>query len=376
MKSAFGLNIVVAFGTALSMACGVQAATVFTGDKIQGIPVITQLDLNDLDGGKTHRFMFQGVEMGTGQYWYVPIMVAKGAKSGKRLLLAAGVHGDELNPVRAVQKVFADLDASKLSGSVIGLIGPSRPGVEYVTRTWPTNNLGTAQTNPNRTWPGRELGNSVERHSWLITNRLIKGNVDIAVDFHTGGVGIDFALFVFAYGKDPESQRIAELFPVDQIMEDPGLEGTLEYALVKAGIPAVTVELGGPRGFDAPMIQIGVDGTQNLLAYYKMLDKPVGRTAKDKNYFRGNKLEGIVGATGGFVEVLVKLNDTVKKGQKVAIQRNAFGDVVQEYFAGVEGRVAIIGTDAIRERDVDIVVILANSSECAAAACPYLGVTP
>jgi predicted deacylase len=47
-----------------------------------------------------------------------------------------------------------------------------------ITRTWMINDLGGAQINPNRTWPGREDGNTVERHSWLITNKLIKGNVD------------------------------------------------------------------------------------------------------------------------------------------------------------------------------------------------------
>ena len=53
---------------------------------------------------------------------------------------------------------------------------------------------------------------------------------------------------------------MTELFPVDQIVADPGLPGTLEYALGQAGIPALTVELGGPRGFDAEMMRIGVEG--------------------------------------------------------------------------------------------------------------------
>jgi predicted deacylase len=56
-----------------------------------------------------HRFMFEGVETGTGQRWYVPIMVAKGAADGKKVLLQAGVHGDELNGVRIVQKAMAQL---------------------------------------------------------------------------------------------------------------------------------------------------------------------------------------------------------------------------------------------------------------------------
>jgi len=67
------------------------------------------------------------------------------------------------------------------------------------------------------------------------------------------------------------------------------------------------------------------------------------------------------------------MNDEAKKGQKVAIQRGAFGDVVHEYIAGADGRVAIIGTDAICERNVDIVTILTNSSECPADGCPYHG---
>jgi hypothetical protein len=35
-------------------------------------------------------------------------------------------------------------------------------------------------------------------------------------------------------------------------------------------------------------------------------------TARDSNVFRGNDLEDVVGVTGGFVELLVKLNDEVK----------------------------------------------------------------
>ena len=48
---------------------------------------------------------------------------------------------------------------------------------------------------------------------------------------------------------------------------------------------------------------------------------------------------------GGFVELLVKLNDKVEAGQGVAIQRNTFGEVVAEYTSGVTGEVACHSTD-------------------------------
>lgn len=364
------------FSTALLMSITTYADTEFTGDLIDGIPVISHLDVNDLEGGKTHRFLFQGVEMGTGQHWYVPVMVAKGAQDGKRLLLVAGVHGDELNPIRTVQKAFDDLDPTQLSGAVIGIIGPSRPGVEHVTRMWPTSNLGVNLINPNRTWPGDENGNTVERHSWLIMNHLIKGNADIGIDIHTGGNGIDFALFAFVNHEDAEARQIAELFPIDQILLEPGFDGTLEYALVRAGIPAITLELGGPRSFDTEMIAVGTEGIANLLSHYKMLDQPLGQVAQDRNVFVGNKLVDQFADQSGFTEYLVELNDSVKKGQKVAVQLNAFGDIVHEYFALADGRVAIIGTDAVRERGVDIISILANDSDCPDGVCTYLGEVP
>jgi predicted deacylase len=354
----------------------VRAATTYTGDTIQGVRVISQLDVADLAPGQTHRFLFQGVETGTGQLWYVPVMVAKGAQPGKRVLLVSGVHGDELTPIGVVQQVFADLDATKLSGALIGIVGPSRPGVEYVTRGWPTVDLGKTLINPNRTWPGEEDGNTVERHSWLIMNRLIKGNADVGVDIHTGGNGIDFALFAFVNKKDAEARQVAELFPIDQILLEPGFDGTLEYALVRAGIPAITLELGGPRRFDPEMIRLGVEGVGNLLSHYRMLDRPLGKTAKDRQLFVGDQLVDLFAANSGFTEVLVELNDTVRKGQKLAVQRNAFGDVVHEYVAPVDGRVAIIGTDAVRERGVDVVSILARTDACPEAGCPYDGEVP
>jgi predicted deacylase len=348
-------------------------ATAADGDVIQGKPVIERLDLESLEPGKIHHLYFESVEMGSGQHWYVPVMVAKGAKPGKRILLVAGVHGDELTPVATVHEVFRKLDPAALTGSVIAIIGINRPGIEYITRNWPMKNLGTTWVNPNRVFPGKEDGDSVERQAWLVMERLVKGNVDVAVDMHTGGNGADFALFIFAYAADPESLALAELFPVDQIKLDPGLEGTMEYALVKAGIPALTLELGGPRGFEPDMMRAGVEGIDNVLAHYGVSGKEVGRTAESVTVFRGNALIDVIADTGGFVEYLVELNDSVEEGQRLAIQRNAFGEVVREYQAPAAGRVAIRGTDAIRERGSDVVTILTDSPDCPPEGCPYYG---
>jgi predicted deacylase len=169
---------------------------------------------------------------------------------------------------------------------------------------------------------------------------------------------------------------LAKLFPTDQIMLDPGYPGTLEYSLATTGIPAMTTELGGARGFHPEMVKMGVDGDHNVLVHYGIIDAPLRPTAADVGAFIGDDLESVSAVTGGYVTVLVKLNEQVSKGQKVAVQRNSFGDVVQEYMAPADGRVAIIGTDAATERGGEILTLLVKRGSCAGGGCDYGGIEP
>lgn len=337
--------------------------TVYTGDKIQGTPVISQLAVNDLEPGKQHRFFFQAVQMGTGQHWYVPVVVAKGLRDGKRLSLTAGVHGDELSPVNAVQRIMADLDPVKMSGTVIAVYDLSRPAKEYTQRNWPIAQKGGALIDLNRVWPGDETGeNTPTRHAGLLWNRLFKPNVDIALDYHTASTGGDFTMFIFADFRQPEIRQIAELFPVEQIKDDAGEGGSLEMSFVEAGIPVMTIEIGGPRIFDARKIAMTVEGSMNVLKHYKVIDGSIGRTSREAGTFFGDTFETIRSTTGGFLELLVDLRDKVTPGQKVALQRNSFGDIVAEYRVSVAGEVATIARDALSEPGSRVMQILYNST--------------
>ena len=62
--------------------------------------------------------------------------------------------------------------------------------------------------------------------------------------------------------------------------------------------------------------------------HHGIIAGPMGRTGKDTSLFVGNSAHPVLATRGGFVELLVKLNDKVEAGQRVAVQRNAFGEVV------------------------------------------------
>ena len=118
------------------------------------------------------------------------------------------------------------------------------------------------------------------------------------------------------------------------------------------------------------MIPLFVDGTLNVLKHYGMIPGPIGRTAFDANVMIGKNVYPVVSSQGGFIEWLVKTTDNVRAGQKLAIQRSAFGEVLAEYTSPVQGRIAGLRSDARSEPGNALVFILSTSAPGSGAA-PY-----
>ena len=343
----------------VSLAPGKPSATVYTGDTIQGKKVVSTLDVNDLETGKKHLLYFRGVEMPTGQHWHVSVTVARGTKPGKRAILVSGVHGDEMSSVYAVQSVMNQLDPAQMSGTVMAVTDVSRPAMENMQRRWPNQGRGIDLIDMNREWPGNENGvTAPSRHAGLLFNRLLRPNADFAIDFHTGTTGFEVTAFNIGGMDVPEVKAMLELYPVGQIFDNHVYPGVLHNAFMDVGIPSFTPEIGAARVLDLEMISRFVEGTMNVLKHHAIVAGPMGRTGKDVTVFVGNSAFPILATTGGLVEHLVKLNDKVDAGQKVAIQRNSFGEVVAEYTSGVAGEITGQRSDAMAEPGNPLVFIL------------------
>ena len=335
------------------------SATVYSGDTIDGKKVVSALNVNDLEGGKKHLLYFQGVAMPTGQYWYVSVAVARGAKPGKRVILTSGVHGDEMSSVHTVQTVINQLDPREMSGTVMAVTDVSGPAMESMQRRWPNQGRGIDLIDMNREWPGNENGaTAASRHAWLLFNRLLRPNADFAIDFHTGTTGFEVTAFNIGGMDVPGVKAMVELYPVGQIFDNHVYPGVLHNAFMDVGIPAFTPEIGAARVLDLEMVSLFVEGTMNVLKHHGILAGPLGRTGKDVEVFVGNSALPILATQGGLVEHLVKLNDKVEPGQKVAIQRNSFGETVAEYTSSVAGEITGQRSDAMAEPGNPLVFIL------------------
>lgn len=335
-----------------------------TGDVISGKKVVESLDIAELEPGRKHLLYFRGVEGPTGQPWLVSVIVAKGSRPGKRITLTSGVHGDEMSSIRTAQMVMDQLDPAAMAGSVMAVTDISRPALEGMQRRWPNHGRGIDLVDMNREWPGSEAGPTASsRHAWLLFNRLLRPNSDIAIDFHTGTTGLECSDFIIGNRLLPGVKDLIDLYPVRMVWDSPAYPGVLHNAFTDAGIPSICPEVGAARVLDPALIAVFVEGTMNVLKHHGVIGGTIGRTAEHAGTFIGNAAYPIFAGEGGFIEHLVRLNDKVTAGQKVIVQRNAFGEVVAEYASAVDGEVGAIRSDASSEPGNVLMFILFHQQE-------------
>jgi predicted deacylase len=314
--------------------------------------------------------------MATGQYWYVSVIVAKGAKPGKRITLTSGVHGDEMSSVHTVQTIMGRLNPAAMSGTVMAVPDIARPAMESMQRRWPSSGRGVELNDMNRAWPGNENGlGAVSRQAGLVFNRLLKPNTDLAIDFHTGTTGLDAAALHIGDMGIPDVKTMMMLYPIPIIWDNPIYPGVLHNAYIDAGIPSFTPEVGVARKLDLEMIPIFVEGTMNVFKHYGMVPGKIGRTAVDANVFIAKNAVPVLTSHGGFIELLVKLNDKVTTGQKVAIQRNAFGEVVAEYTSPVNGLIGGLRSDTTSEPG-NVLFFILSSGAAGSSGAPLSDAAP
>lgn len=190
--------------------------TIYTGDTLQGYPIISSLDITDVPSNTISRFWLSPASGQGGLPYFLPIFVARGteesANSGTRLSLSASIHGDELNPVAVVQKIFARLNETGrfpgsnsnasygkqddddeegnagFNGTIIGLPTQNPQGNLLNQRNFFTSSSNGFFTNLNRVFPGvtiEEGGGLPDAYAAAIWNDVWgnTSNVDVAIDF-------------------------------------------------------------------------------------------------------------------------------------------------------------------------------------------------
>ena len=301
------------------------------------IQIITQLDLNAAPAGKISKYYLHFVDNGLGQPVYVPIMVAKGNAEGPVLGLTAAIHGNELNGIPIIQEVFQQVDLENLKGTIVGV-----PGLNVISLNMDSRRF-VDDEDLNRTFPGKEDGNRSQQYAFRIFDKIVR-HFDYQIDMHTASFGRINSMYVRADMADSILAQMAILQEADVILDNKGIPSagaaassarTLRAEAVLNGIPTITVEYGDPQVYQPEMTHRGVTGVLNTLQWLEMVSPAAQRQSETAVLCK--KSYWVYTTQGGLLDIPVALKQQVEKGQVIGILKNAFGDVVETYYAPEAG---------------------------------------
>ena len=204
--------------------------------------------------------LFEGVPVST------PVLVVNGALPGPTLCMTAAVHGDELNGIEMVRRVMHDLEPLKVSGAVIGIPIVNVQGFRRGSRYLPD------RRDLNRYFPGNPNGSAAARIAYSFFNELVS-NCDALIDLHTGSFERANLPQIRADLRDPDVLTLTQGFGSMVILHSTPGVGTLRHAATQAGIPAVTLEAGGPSQLELKEVKLGVKGIETLINTLGMVHK-------------------------------------------------------------------------------------------------------
>jgi predicted deacylase len=299
---------------------------------------VNEIDLDSLESGKSYSFKLNMTQHALGEHWQIPIMIMKGAKDGPTLGITAALHGNELNGISIIHKLWDKIDPQQLCGTLFAVPVVNAPGFLNGTREFSDG------ADLNRIMPGVEDGTESQVYASVLVEKVLK-KFDYLIDLHTASVGRINSLYVRADLRDKQIQQMAYLQEPRIIVNKPGEEGTWRGEAQKLGISAITVEVGDPNVFQRKHVRPSIFGINNVLVELGMINEELQEI--DHDAIICDSSYWIYAQNGGILRVLPELTDRVSKGELVATIVDIFGNVIEEIEADEDGVVVAKATNPV-----------------------------
>jgi len=269
----------------------------------------------------------------------------QGKKEGPRLLILAGVHGDEYEPIAAATKLL-EIVPQVLSAGVVTIVPiVNLPAFRRASRT-AGDGLDLA-----RTCPGNKNG-SVSEVIASEVSELISDS-DYLIDMHTGGGAYEIdPLCGYVLHDDAEvlekQREMARAFNLKTIWGTSNkLNGRTLSVARDHNVPAVYTEFGGGGGCKKAIVGAYVQGCLNVMTLFGMCkDKRInGRNEYEVEDYReesGHLQVMLPASMDGFFQPEVQLGDFVKKQERIGTIADPFGKATVPVYADQDGMIFLL----------------------------------
>ncbi|MCY4437656.1 MAG: DUF2817 domain-containing protein [Chloroflexi bacterium] len=251
----------------------------------------------------------------------IPLTRIFGHTPRPRVVVVAGVHGDELVGPHTLVELAQELAPSALRGTVV--LVPSANPLAFAAgqRRAPEDDLDL-----NRIFPGKSGGSATERIAHSLATSVV-GDADMVMDLHSAGREGDLVpLSGFREAHDDcarRSARAAAAFGLEYDWMMRWSPGTLSTWANQQGIPAVGCEVGGRGTATREQIDLYKAGVIRCLRHLGMLEPPLEVALPPKVWTQ----EYLTAPCSGLLEVLVEPGQEVASGETLARVRDLWGNV-------------------------------------------------
>ncbi len=314
----------------------------------------TRFQIEDFPENTISKCWLHVINNGLGEPIRIPILVARGSAPGPVFGLNAALHGNELNGINVIQRLFARLEATELKGTVIGILVANVPGLL----------LGQRRFNDgfdlNRQVPGSNEGIPSSVYIFRLLDRVIK-KFDYLIDLHTTGDGKENSWHVRADMSDPVTARMARLQSPEIILDNDPDNASLRGYCSKIGIKSLTLELKDSLVFQRDVIEDALTGIRNVLIDLGMIEGQLSCAVTPTILCR--KSRWLRSDEGGILTVFPPLLKSVAQGERIAEVRNIFGELQRQFFAPRDGIVVARNTNPICQTGMGILNLGFDSEE-------------
>ena len=136
--------------------------------------------------------------------------------------------------------------------------------------------------------------------------------------------------------RNPDVVTLTEGFGSMVILHSTPAAGTLRHAATQAGIPAVTLEAGGPSQLELNEVKHGVKGIETLINTLGMVKKRRAWGEKEPVYYRSSWVRA---DNGGILLANVSLGSSVRKGDLLGTITDPMNNARTELRSPYSGRI-------------------------------------
>lgn len=299
-----------------------------TEDKKDSITILGE----EIPLGASREINFNIAKLHTATKIEIPIIIERSKIPGPTVLFSAGIHGDEINGVDIVRQLIARRINLPKRGTIICMPILNIFGFLNSKRAFPDGR------DLNRMFPGSSNGSLASRVAHRLMHEIIP-EVDLIIDFHTGGASRFNAAQLRIVRNHPELDELARIFGAPFVLYSNHIAKSFRNACFQLGKPILLYEGGKSFYVDNTISRIGVEGVKRILAHYGMLHHRIKASVPKMPTVFIEESKWIRAKQSGMFKSAVAVNAKVAIDDVLGQITDPYGKVYHEVKSTLEGYV-------------------------------------